>query len=108
MARPVIGTTSRILNPNILATIYSAVVLCEIDPTGTADYCQVFARDDTITVYSKLLLHIRTYVCTWISVIPVSICYYSSSPSSRTITFLITVPVPVLEPKSFQLFQFQF
>ena len=43
------------------------------------------------------------------SVVLVSICYYSSSTSSRTIVFLITVPVPVLEPKSFQLlFQFQF
>ena len=39
------------------------------------------------------------------SVVPVSIC---SSISSRSITFLITVPVTVLEPKSFQLlFQFQ-
>ena len=50
---------------------------------------------------------IHTY--TAISVVPVSICYYSSSTSSRTIIFVITVPVPVLEPKSFQLlFQFQF
>ena len=37
------------------------------------------------------------------SVVPVSICYYSSSTSSKSITFLITVPVPVLESKSFQL-----
>ena len=44
-----------------------------------------------------------------ISVVSVSICYYSSSTNSRTIIFLITVPVTVLEPKSFQLlFQFQF
>ena len=49
------------------------------------------------------------FIIAVVSVVLVSICYYSSSTSSRTIIFLITVPVPVLEPKSFQLlFQFQF
>ena len=62
MARSVIGTTSTILNPDVMASNYSAVVLCEIDPTSTADYCRVFARDGTTTVESKLLLHIRTCV----------------------------------------------
>ena len=51
-----------------MANSYLAVVVCEIDPTSTANYCRVFARDGTITVDSKLLLHIHMYmhICIYI------------------------------------------
>jgi len=77
VARSVIGTASMILDPNVLASNYSAVVLCEIDPTSTADYCRVFARDGATTVESKLLLHMRT--CVHAYVYAYKLCMYRSS-----------------------------
>ena len=54
----------------------------------------------SIRMFYKFVLYQCIYVIiVCFSVVPVSICYYSSS--SRTITILITVPVPVLELKLF-------
>ena len=46
MASSIFGTTSVVFNPDDVMEVYSVIVTCEIDPTSTAEYCEVFARND--------------------------------------------------------------
>ena len=52
----VINTTSRLLNGDTPAQIYDLEVVCDIDPSSTADYCEVIARNDDSTVSGTVLL----------------------------------------------------
>ena len=45
--RSVVGTASMMSNPNDVMDTYSVVVTCEINPTSTAEYCKVIARNDS-------------------------------------------------------------
>ena len=46
VASSIINTTSIISNPDNVMDTYSVVVTCEINPTSTAEYCEVIARND--------------------------------------------------------------
>ena len=41
-------------DPDDLMNTYSLVVTCEINPTSSAEYCEVIARNDDVTIHSKL------------------------------------------------------
>ena len=41
-------------DPDDLMNTYSLVVTCEINPTSSAEYCEVIARNDDATISSKL------------------------------------------------------
>ena len=60
----VINTTSVISNPDDLMEFYSAIVTCEISPTSTAEYCEVFAGSGDTTLISKFTIGIIRYVST--------------------------------------------
>ena len=67
----IINTTSMISNSDDVMEFYSVVVTCEINPTSTAEYCEVIARNDDDagkpTRSSKLLCtKTCTYICTYI------------------------------------------
>ena len=48
--RSVINTASVNSNPNDVMDTYSVVVTCEINPTSTAEYCEVFAESSDTTL----------------------------------------------------------
>ena len=50
--RSVINTTSVNFNPDDVMDTYSVVVTCEINPTSTAEYCEVFAESGDTTLTS--------------------------------------------------------
>ena len=55
VASSLINTTSLFdFDPNDLMNTYSLVVTCEINPTSSAEYCEVIARNDDTTISSKL------------------------------------------------------
>ena len=59
VASSVVGTTSIIdFDPDNLMNTYSLVVTCEINPTSSADYCEVIARNDDTTISGKLCTYI--------------------------------------------------
>ena len=41
-------------DPDNMMNTYSLVVTCEINPTSSAEYCEVIARNDDVTIRSKL------------------------------------------------------
>ena len=59
-----------ISNPDDVMDTYSVVVTCEINPTSTAEYCEVIARNDDAgkpARSSKLLCtNTCTHVCMWV------------------------------------------
>lgn len=57
VASSINNTMSMILNPDAMMNEYSVVVTCEINPTSTADYCNVYASNVNGVVSSKLPLH---------------------------------------------------
>ena len=57
-----------ISNPDVVMDTYSLVVTCEINPTSTVDYCEVFAGNTDTTLTGKFTMYVhrnmRTY-CTY-------------------------------------------
>ena len=51
-------------DPDDLTNTYSLVVTCEINPTSSAEYCEVIARNDDTTI-SRRLCNVTTgvFVC---------------------------------------------
>ena len=49
-------------DPDDLMNTYSLVVTCEINPTSSAEYCEVIARNDDVTIRGKLKFTIRVYI----------------------------------------------
>ena len=49
MSPSVRATTSEVLGGDTPADIYNIEVVCDIDPSSTADYCEVIARNDDNT-----------------------------------------------------------
>ena len=81
VASSIINTTSMISNPDDVMDTYSVVVTCEINPTSTAEYCEVIARNDdagkparssklqctnTCTHVCMLAFYMHSYVCIYI------------------------------------------
>ena len=48
--RSVTNTTSVISNPDDVMELYSVIVICEINPTSTAEYCEMFAESGITTL----------------------------------------------------------
>ena len=69
-ASSVVSAVSMIFNPDEVMGCYSAIVTCEINPTSTAEFCQVIARNDSagllVTRSSEwyITMYIYSYVCT--------------------------------------------
>ena len=53
-------------DPDDLMNTYSLVVTCEINPTSSAEYCEVIARNDDVTIRGKLKFTISMYVYTYV------------------------------------------
>ena len=49
-----------ISNPDDVMDTYSVVVRCEINPTNTADYCKVIARNDNVGLLDRSSKLLRT------------------------------------------------
>ena len=68
VASSVINTTSMIVNATIIMDLFSVIVTCKINPSSTAEYCEVFARNDDVDRSSKLLCdyNLTTYAHTYV------------------------------------------
>ena len=64
-ASSVLNITSVFPNPNATMTLHDVVVTCDINPTSTAEFCEVFARNDDASLSG--MLHMYIYVCTYIN-----------------------------------------
>ena len=58
MASSIVGTTSIVSNLDDVMEFYSVIVTCEINPTSTAEYCQVIARNDDDGVFPRSSMYI--------------------------------------------------
>ena len=65
VASSIINTTSVISDFDDLMEFYSVIVTCEIRPTSTAQYCEVFAQSGDATLTGKFT--IGMYVCAHVS-----------------------------------------
>ena len=54
--RSVINTTSMISNPDDVMDTYSVVVTCEINPTSTAEYCEVSVGNTDTPLVGKFTM----------------------------------------------------
>ena len=54
------STTSELLNGNIPAQMYNLEVACDIEPSSTAEYCEVIVSNSGNTI-SGMHLHTCTY-----------------------------------------------
>ena len=63
MASSLIGTTSVFdFDPDDLMNTYSLVVTCEINPTSSAEYCEVIARNDDTAITGNKNVNKYLYV----------------------------------------------
>ena len=42
-----------ISNSDDVMDTYSVIIICEVDPTSTAEYCEVIARSDNAVVLAR-------------------------------------------------------
>ena len=46
------NVTSVVSDPQVMMDVFSAVITCQINPTSSAEYCQVIARSSTDNIMS--------------------------------------------------------
>ena len=75
VASSILDTTS-VFNPNAAMELHDVVVTCDINPTSTAEFCEVFARNDDprVTNRESMLIIISTYLCVCICTVTFITC----------------------------------
>ena len=62
VASSILSITSDFFTPNATMEFHDVVVICDINPTSTAEFCEVLARNDDPRVTNRESM-LSTYLC---------------------------------------------